>query len=62
MAEGVLPPTQARFEALVSDLGHLSVLVNDLQELAVAEAGQLRYEMAPLDIAELAGTRDRTGR
>ena len=53
MAEGVLPPTQARFEALVSDLGHLSVLVNDLQELAVAEAGQLRYDMAPLDLADL---------
>jgi two-component system, OmpR family, sensor histidine kinase BaeS len=53
MAEGILPPTQARFEALVSDLGHLSVLVNDLQELAVAEAGQLRYDMAPLDLADL---------
>jgi two-component system sensor histidine kinase BaeS len=53
MAEGILPPTQSRFEALVSDLGHLSVLVNDLQELAVAEAGQLRYDMAPLDLADL---------
>ena len=53
MAEGILPPTQARFEALVSDLGHLSVLVNDLQELAIAEAGQLRYDMAPLDLADL---------
>jgi two-component system sensor histidine kinase BaeS len=55
MAEGVLPATQDRFEALVADLGHLSILVNDLQQLAVAEAGQLRYDMAPLDIAELVG-------
>ena len=55
MAEGVLPATQERFDALVADLGHLSILVNDLQELAVAEAGHLRYDMAPLDIAELAG-------
>jgi signal transduction histidine kinase len=54
MAEGVLPPTQSRFEALVADLGHLSMLVNDLQELAVAEAGQMRYEMSLLDIADLA--------
>ena len=53
MAEGVLPATQSRFEALVSDLGHLSALVNDLQQLAVAEAGQLRYDMAPLDLTEL---------
>lgn len=53
MAEGVLPATQTRFEALVSDLGHLSALVNDLQQLAVAEAGQLRYDMAPVDLAEL---------
>ena len=52
MAEGVLPATQERFDALVSDLGHLSVLVNDLQQLAVAEAGQLRYEMTRLDLAE----------
>ncbi|NTU72299.1 MAG: HAMP domain-containing histidine kinase [Coriobacteriia bacterium] len=54
MAEGVLPPTQARFDALVSDLGHLSVLVTDLQHLAIAEAGQLRYEVAALDLADLA--------
>lgn len=53
MAEGVLPATQSRFDALVQDLGHLSILVNDLQQLAVAEAGQLRYDMARIDLAEL---------
>jgi two-component system, OmpR family, sensor histidine kinase BaeS len=54
MAEGVLPASQARLDSLVSDLGHLSMLVNDLQELAVAEAGQLRYDISPLDMGELA--------
>ncbi len=53
MAEGVLPASQTRLDALVADLAHLSVLVNDLQELAVAEAGHLRYEMVSLDLAEL---------
>jgi len=53
MAEGVLPATQPRFDSLVNDLGHLSALVNDLQQLAVAEAGQLRYEFAEMDLAQL---------
>lgn len=53
MAEGILPATQSRFDALVGDLGHLSILVNDLQQLAIAEAGQLRYEMAPVDLSAL---------
>ena len=53
MAEGVLPPDQARFDALVRDLGHLSALVDDLQELSIAEAGRLRYDMVRLDLTEL---------
>jgi len=53
MAEGVLPVTQDRLDAMVRDMEHLSALVNDLQELAVAEAGQLRYEMTTLDLVEL---------
>ncbi len=47
MAEGVLPPTQARFEALVSDLGHLSVLVNDLQELGDRRGGAAALRHGP---------------
>lgn len=53
MAEGVLPATQERLDAVVRDMEHLSALVNDLQELAIAEAGQLRYDMAALDLVEL---------
>jgi two-component system, OmpR family, sensor histidine kinase BaeS len=53
MAEGVLPPVQARFDSLVRDLGHLSALVDDLQELSIAEAGRLRYDMVRLDLARL---------
>ena len=53
MAEGILPAEPARLDSLLEDLEHLSGLVNDLQELAVAEAGQLRYEMCELDLATL---------
>jgi signal transduction histidine kinase len=55
MAEGVIRTDAARLESLVEDLHHLSVLIDDLQELAVAEAGRLRYEMDDLDLAELVG-------
>ena len=56
MAEGVLPVEPARLDSLVDDLAHLTRIVNDLQELAVAEAGQLSYDMRPLDMAALAAT------
>jgi len=54
MAEGVLEPDQARLDAIVRDLTRLSALVGDLQELSIAEAGGLHYEMVPLDITDLA--------
>jgi len=54
MAEGVLVADCARLDSLVEDLQHLSVLVDDLQELAVAEAGRLHYELAPVDMTDLA--------
>ncbi|MDP2182136.1 MAG: HAMP domain-containing sensor histidine kinase [Actinomycetota bacterium] len=54
MADGVLRVDEARLLSLVDDLMHLSALVDDLQELAVAEAGRLRYEMAPTDLSTLA--------
>jgi two-component system sensor histidine kinase BaeS len=53
LAEGVLPADRARFESLAEDTRHLSRLVGDLQELSLAEAGELRYDMATLDLAEL---------
>lgn len=54
MADGVLPVDDARLASLVEDIEHLSALVDDLQELAVAEAGRLRYEMKPVDLGILA--------
>lgn len=53
MAEGVLPAEPARLKSLVDDLTHLSRIVDDLQELALAEAGRLTYEMGPLDLVAL---------
>lgn len=55
MLDGVVPADEARLDSLVDDLKHLSVLIADLQELAVAEAGRMRYEMAPVDLGALAG-------
>jgi len=37
----------------VEDLQHLSELVADLQELSIAEAGKLHYEMADIDLAQI---------
>ena len=54
MAEGVLVTDTARLDSLVEDLQHLSVLVDDLQDLAVAEAGRLHYDLAPVDLNDLA--------
>lgn len=54
MAEGVLPATDQRLGSLVEDMEHLTRLVDDLQELAVAEAGQIDYNSTPVDLAELA--------
>lgn len=59
MAEGVIPAEPARLDSLVEDLTHLSRIVDDLQELALAEAGRLSYDMQPLDLAALAATEAR---
>lgn len=53
VAEGVLPLDDARLASIVDDVAHLSRLVDDLQELSVAEAGRLRYDIATLDVCEL---------
>lgn len=59
MAEGVLPAEPPRLQSLVDDLAHLSHVVDDLQELAVAEAGRMSYDMHVIDIAALAATEAR---
>lgn len=50
VAEGVLPADDAHLASLVEDVGTLSRLVDDVQELSVAEAGRLRYEVADFDV------------
>lgn len=54
MAEGIIAADQPRLESMVEDLQHLSLLVEDLRELAVAESGQIRYDMRKIDLTELA--------
>jgi two-component system, OmpR family, sensor histidine kinase BaeS len=54
MAEGVLSANPDRLESLADDLRHLSALVEDLQVLAVADAGRLHYNFATMDLGELA--------
>lgn len=54
IADGVLPADRDRLTSLADDTRYLSRLVSDLQELSVAEAGQLRYEMQALDLGVIA--------
>lgn len=54
IAEGVLTPDAARLTSIAEDTRYLSRLVEDLQELSAADAGQLRYEMGPLDLIDVA--------
>lgn len=53
VAEGVLPMNEERIASMVDDLGHLSRLVSELQELSGAESGSLRYDREHFDICEL---------
>ncbi len=53
IAEGVLPVDERRLTSLADDTRYLSRLVEDLQELSAAEAGQLRYEMQRIDLGAL---------
>jgi signal transduction histidine kinase len=53
IADGVIPADPTRLDSLVEDVGMLSRLVDDLQELSVAEAGRMRYERAPFDLCEM---------
>ena len=54
MAEGVIATDRSRLDSVVDDLAHLSRLVDDLQELALAEAGRLSYSMGAVDLTALA--------
>lgn len=54
MAEGVLVADPTRLASLAEDTLHLSRLVDDLQELTAADAGQLSYRWERADLAQVA--------
>ncbi len=53
MIDGVLPADERQFGIIRDEARQLARLINDLRELSVADAGQLRLQMQPLDLAEL---------
>lgn len=53
MRDGVLPPEPDNLNSVYDEAMHLTRLVDDLQELALAEAGQLKMEMAPTDVRSI---------
>ncbi|HET9298328.1 MAG TPA: ATP-binding protein, partial [Candidatus Polarisedimenticolaceae bacterium] len=50
--DGLLPPDPAMLQVLHDEVAHLSRLVQDLQDLAMADAGALRLQLQVLDAAE----------
>jgi two-component system sensor histidine kinase BaeS len=55
IADGVFPPTNENVASIHREAVLLSRLVDDLQELALAEAGQLRIEPELTDLSALIG-------
>ncbi|HHJ98515.1 MAG TPA: HAMP domain-containing protein [Actinobacteria bacterium] len=53
IADGVLTADERQIASLVEDVGTLSRLVDDLQELSIAEAGRLRYERTLTDLRDI---------
>jgi two-component system sensor histidine kinase BaeS len=53
LIDGLTPSTPAALAAMQEDLVHLSRLVDDLQELANAEAKEIRLQCATISIAPL---------
>ncbi|MHB9003412.1 MAG: sensor histidine kinase [Coriobacteriia bacterium] len=53
VAEGVIEMDEVRAASLVDDVLHLSRLVADLQELSIAEAGQLPYVLTRFDLVPM---------
>lgn len=52
--DGVRPCSPALVDSLQEEVSHLARLVDDLQTLALADAGALRIVLQPLDVARLA--------
>jgi signal transduction histidine kinase len=54
MQDGLTAPTPERIASLHDETMHLSGLVDDLQDLALAEAGRLEIDPQPIAVAALA--------
>lgn len=54
LQDGLAPPTRDRIDALHAEVLALSRLVDDLQELTLADAGELRLTRRPVDVSEVA--------
>ncbi len=52
--DGLLPPDATMLQVLHEEIAHLSRLVQDLQDLAMADAGVLRLELEEMDAGEAA--------
>jgi signal transduction histidine kinase len=53
LQDNVYQPTPEHIQAMLDETQMLSRLVEDLQTLSLAEAGQLHLRMEPVDVAEL---------
>ncbi|GAA1369834.1 sensor histidine kinase [Catellatospora chokoriensis] len=56
LKDGVLPPSPELFESLHDEAVLQQRIVDDLQDLALAEAGALTYQQTRLDLGELVAT------
>ncbi len=53
LQDGIRVPSARAFASLDAECGRLSALIDDLYQLALADAGALEYRFVPLDLAEL---------
>jgi signal transduction histidine kinase len=53
MRDGVLAPNRETLDSVYEEAIHLTRLVDDLQELSLAEAGQLKLDRSPTDLADV---------
>jgi two-component system sensor histidine kinase BaeS len=53
LQDGVRAPTAAAFDSLAAESDRLSGLIEDLYQLALADAGALEYRFETLDLAEV---------
>lgn len=53
LLDGVRPLNSDSIRSLEAEIRHLNKLVDDLHQLALADAGELRFQLATIDLGEL---------